>query len=275
MEWQLSRDHDQRKALAKLPGLFKIRKEVTTEETEVLKEFEPHINQFGAVVPQARVSQNDPLFTAFYVFCLEDVHGKVPLQEMDRLIVSFDAYLRADGATLRSPESQELDSHDNLIAWSALSQALDPEWAERILKFARANGWQWPGDAHPFRSWLGRHRAVEASLMLAAKETPDFLIQFFWIIGVLSGAFGNNKNAGGFEGRWDNDAFNHSYTMVRVLLKEFKVSSNKRRMQILPMLATSLAHTIIWKMRGITIKENLTRYGLKDLPWPKWIKELF
>lgn len=168
-------------------------------EKNVLEDFKPFINENGMVpygTPPPTVSQNDTLFTAYYMMALENALGSVPEHERLRLIDAYDKHIQADGLTVRTPVSTELESHDNLTGWGVAAVILKkPEYAQKILSFARYHGWIWPETGtDEGRRYLGRHRVVEPHLQLAAGEIPDFLMQAVWCFVVLTSLNGKGDS---------------------------------------------------------------------------------
>lgn len=229
----------------------------------ILQEFAPFKNRFGAYPwspNPPNVSDNDVLYTAFAVMAVSD--GGTPTEAMafeNELSLSMSAYLTNDCATKRTPENGSLDSGDNLIGWGVIAQKCEPSFADGILRFARKTGWIWPSDEGDgvSKRWLGRHRAVQAHLMLASKyEQPDFVDQFFWAVAVISSLFAKKT---------DGDAFNLSYCLVRVALDEETTPIGIRIIGLVWRLGQS--------MRGMTMRKNLEEvYGWAGSPHAKYIK---
>lgn len=227
---------------------------------EVEDAFKPFINKWG-MLPFSNsppsISDNDVLFTAYAIMAIEDACGIDTFIEWtgSNLKKSYEAYLRSDGATLRTPDRTDLDSNDNLIGWGVAAYFLKrPVFAESILSYARHNAWIWPGDEPITNRWLGRHRATEAHLQLAAGETPDFVTQVFWCIAVVVSYFSKN----------DADAFSLSYCMVRLARAASKTP--------VMMNLVGWGWIQIQKARGMTMKKNLEEvYGWPGSPHAKYI----
>lgn len=228
----------------------------------VLKDFRSLINEHGAVTPTGKASQNDILFTAIYVIALIQNLGDVPEEEGSRLRSAIEKFLGDDGHTKRTPVSNELESVDNLLAWGLLSAVLAPEWAARILRFARHNGWTWPSASSKHSEltrWLGRFRGAEAHLQLAAGESPDLITQFWWIASGIYSLFQSKHN---------QDNYNLSYIMA------FTVKYLQKRGKPVPvaMQLGAAVRTIVWEnIRGISLGANLKAYGWRGTAYNRWI----
>jgi hypothetical protein len=226
-------------------------------DEEVLKEFEPHINENGMVPygPPHTVTQNDTLFSAYYLLAVENALGTVPEKEKVRLRAAYEKHILEDGLTKRTPTSTELESHDNLTGWGLAAVMLDRrDWAKRILSYARNNGWIYPDpdEKDEKRRWLGRHRVLEPHLMMAAGEKPDYLMQLVWVGTVLSAL----KGIG--------DSYSLTYVLVETALK-----SN-------PPLTIQIAAEV-WllaqRARNLNLGENLDKYyGWGGSPHVKYLK---
>lgn len=223
----------------------------------VLERFRPYINQNGMIPYPQTVSQNDTVFTAYAIMAIIDELGHLPFLWKKNLSEAYAKHLRADGATLRTPTSTELDSNDNLTGWAIASFYLDkPEFAQKILAYARANGWVWPGEEPMLKRYLGRHRAVEAHLMLAAGEKPDFIVQFFWGIAVVLSMFSKTEDA---------DAYSLSYCLVRLVHDKPEAP--------VPMVILGWVWKAVMAVRHRSMSENLGRfYGWGGSPHAEFIK---
>lgn len=224
--------------------------------SDVLKEFAPFVNQYGMVPystgPIPTVTQNDTLFTCYYMMALENSLGGIPVLEAQRLSKAYDAHILEDGLTLRTPSSHELESHDNLTAWGLVSMYLYKDYAARILSYARKNAWIWPGDDHIGRAYLGRHKVLEPHLMVCAGESPDFLLQAVWCGVILT-----SLTAKG-------DGYSLCALLVKAVEKGYRVPLSMR-------IAAS-----IWvatqKARKLTLGENLAQYyGWEGSPHAKYL----
>lgn len=235
------------------------------EQMQKFLDFSPYVNANGMMpfcgTPPC-ISDNDTLFTAYAYMAIVDLFGgndKVPLEFKAKLIEAYDKHLNEDGSTKRTPNATGLDSNDNLTGWAIMSFYLDQDWAARILRFARTHGWLWPSsEGEPVEQrWLGRHRAVEAHLMLGTQnEVPDYLLQFFWAIAVVMGAFGKKTDA---------DAFSLGYCLVRLAIECPRTPR--------PMLAVAAFWKFIQRLRGRTMSQNLAEvYGWAGSPHSRYIK---
>lgn len=223
---------------------------------EAVEAFKPLRNQFGAVTPTGQVTQNDILFTAYYLFCVLDDRGLPPDDEFRRLVETARQYINEDGSTLRSPGSAELDSHDNLTGWAVLSSFLYPVWSQKILAYGRANEWIWPGTEPVEQRYLGRHAAVIPILQLAAGERPDIMGSLVYAGNAALSAFASSSN---------QDAYSLNYAMSRVVL-----SSGSRAPTL--MLLGAFFWKLVQALRGRTMAQNLTDYGWGGTPYVTYIK---
>lgn len=229
---------------------------LSTVASDVLTDFLPYVNQYGMVPYSSEtiptVTQNDTLFTCYYMMALENSLGGIPILEAQRLTKAYDAHILEDGLTLRTPHSHELESHDNLTAWGLVSLYLYKDYAKRILAFARRNAWIWPGDDHIGRAFLGRHRVLEPHLMLCAGETPDFLMQAVWCGTVLTSL----------------TAKGDGYSLCAVLVRAVeKVPTAPLSMRIVAGIWVATQ-----KARKLTLGENLAKYyGWEKSPHAKYL----
>ena len=225
---------------------------------ELMREYDLYLNPNGMfTVPAKTIGGNDVLYTAYALCGILDNCLDMPETFKDQLSESLLLYISPDGTTLKNPQSRELESGDNLHGWGLLSFYLSPMFAKLILKYARRNQWQWPGHEDSFKRWIGRHRALEAHLQLATKEeSPDYLMQFFWCIAVLSGCITMHN-------RSDQDGYALAYCLVRVA----------RYSPDAPVSMKCMVH--VWDFfRSITkrsMRQSLEDYGWINTPHAKYI----
>jgi len=223
-------------------------------------DFDPYRNQNGLVPytnPPGGTTQNDICFTAYYLAAVLD-NQDLPEEEKQRLKTAVEKHIDPDGRTRRKPGDNELESNDNLCGWGFLSLHLDRSWAKRILSYFRSNGWYW-GDSHDQRSWLGRHRALEAHFQVVAGEKPDFFTQAFWVLATLYSCTRPKS---------DQDNFSLSFLMVRTVQDAVKMKFAPPGL----MIGASLVWNLVWKLREMTLKQNLSNYGWANSPHVKWLK---
>lgn len=161
----------------------------------LVDEFKNNVTVFGTVTDTGNVSDNDPLWTSVYLQMLIEDVSKNPdtsgvfVSEMVRLSEVLQKYIDENGRTKRRPDSDVLDSPDNLVAWVFLSCNLHREWATRILTFVRRNGGMWPGPESEMKRWLGRFKGITAALQLVAGEQLQYDEQFWLSTAILVSAF--------------------------------------------------------------------------------------
>ena len=215
--------------------------------TACLEAFKPFINEYGMIPfcrPAPGVTQNDTLFTAYAMCAIFDELGHIPFVWKKDLITAYDKYMKDDGSTIRFPTSIEVESHDNLTGWGMAAFLLSkPSYAQKILSYARSNAWIWPGPEPEIKRYLGRHRAVEAHLMLAAGEKPDYIVQFFWAIAVVQGMFSSDDDA---------DAYSLVYLFVRL--------AHASPIAPLPMVLLGWVWKLVQKARKRTMSKNLSAH---------------
>lgn len=235
---------------------------------ELLDDFKPYINQNGMVPftnPPGGTTQNCTLFTAYYLCAINDNMVSDDLVDHDltaeimRLVDAYSKHIDATGMPRRKPGDDELESNDNLIGIGYASYTLSPSFARLILAYFRSTGWYWGGLDSP-KAYLGRHRAVEAHLQLAGQiEKPDFFTQIPWLISVLISCF-KSKN--------DQDNFSLSYLMTRLVSDAYRDGCDVPFL----MLFGALTWKMVWKFRGMTMKQNLINYGWAGSPHVRWLR---
>jgi hypothetical protein len=228
----------------------------------IVEDFIPLRNECGAVTDTGKVSQNDVLFSAIYVLALVQNLDEIPEDELDRLRLALERYIRPDGFTRRTPVSDELESNDNEVGWGLLSAVLRPAWAANLLAALRHNGWLLPptGTATEGQRFSGRFLSTRAHLEIAAQERPDWIEQFFWCLAVVVSMF---KSAG------DQDNFTESYIMIWTPLYLSKTGVAVPA----SMVITAYLWKLVWWLRGLTMRQNLVNYGWRvDSPFIRWIR---
>lgn len=232
----------------------------------IIDDFKSSINPHGLITPRGGVTQNDILFSAYYLCCLMRELGHIPTDELARLTLCIDKYIRLTppkiGLTCRFPGSNEIESNDNLIGWAYTAIIVDKKYAEAILRYARKTGWQWEGEAswegkYPdsLARWNGRHKNTEAFLTLAAGETPDLFLQIAWALLALIHCF--------FVSKMNQDAFSLNFLMC----------DGVKRVDAPPIMRIAAGlWFVVWGFRGHTMNHNLINYGWGDTPYVLWFK---